>query len=86
MQGEAFELISVNYAEDEQVIRQFLQHVNVDFPVLLDTDGKVSARWNVFAFPSTFVIGPDGRIHYGVNAAIHWDSPEVIATIKGLLR
>jgi thiol-disulfide isomerase/thioredoxin len=86
MRDEAFELISVNYAEDEQVIQQFLQNVNVDFPVLLDTDGRVSSDWNVIAYPSTFVIGPDGKIHYGVNAAIHWDSPEVIEALKRLLR
>ena len=34
------------------------------------------------AFPSTFVIGPDGRIVYGVNAAIEWDAPEIITQLK----
>jgi thiol-disulfide isomerase/thioredoxin len=86
MAGEPFELISVNYAEDSTRVRRFLREVKVDFPVLLDSDGRFSAQWKVLVFPSTFVIGPDGRIVYGVNGAIHWDSPEVVAQLKALLK
>ncbi len=85
MQGRAFELISVNYAETPQHIRNFMRKVAVDFPVLVDPTGKLAGQWNVVAFPSTFVIGPDGNIRYGVNAAIHWDAPEVIQQINQLL-
>jgi thiol-disulfide isomerase/thioredoxin len=85
MQGKAFQLISINYAESPQHIREFMRKVAVDFPVLVDPDGKLSAQWKVVAFPSTFVIGSDGSIHYGANAAIHWDVPEVIQQINQLL-
>lgn len=85
MAGRPFELISVNYAEDTEQITDFLKMVKVEFPVLLDTDGSESAKWNVLVFPSTFVIGPDGRIVYGLNGAIHWDSPEIVTQLKALL-
>ncbi len=84
MDGEPFELVSVNYAESSRIIRKFLDKIDVDFPVLIDADGRESARWKVFTLPSTFVIGPDGVIHYGVNAAIEWDAPEVIHSLKAL--
>ena len=80
-----FELISVNYAEGQSRIDEFLKQVEVDFPVLLDEDGRVSEQWKVLIFPSTFVIGPDGRIAYGVNGAIHWDSPDVITQLRALM-
>ena len=83
--GQPFRLISVNYAEPPEQVRAFLEKVQVDFPVLLDTDGRTSARWQVVAFPSTFVIGPDGTIRYGVNAAIAWDDPDVIRALEALL-
>ncbi len=86
MQGKKFELISVNYAQSRQQVTAFLQKVDVDFPVLLDEDGRTSAKWKVLVYPSTFVIGPDGRIRYGVNAAIHWDSPEVVKKLEALMR
>lgn len=85
MEGRPFELISVDYAEERDRILEFLADVDVDFPVLLDTDGTVSAKWNVLVFPSTFVIGPDGRIAYGVKGGIHWDAPETVATLKALM-
>jgi len=86
MQGRPFELISVNYAEDKKRISAFLKKVQVDFPVLLDHDGQVAAKWNVLVFPATFVIGPDGEIKYGVNGGIYWDSPDVIEKLENLMQ
>ena len=85
MKDSPFELISVDYAEDKANVLKFMQEVNVDFPVLLDSDGKVSAQWNVLVFPSTFVVAPDGRIVYGVRGGIYWDSPEVVKQLKSLM-
>lgn len=85
MQGKPFELISVNYAENEQIVKKFLKRVNVDFPVLLDESGQVSADWHVLVYPSTFVITPTGEIEYGVNGAILWDSTEVVSKLKSLM-
>ena len=84
MKDENFELISVNYGEDKQTVQDFMQKVHVDFPVLLDPDGKQSAKWNVLVFPSTFVIGPNGKIQYGINAAIHWDNETIVKKLKSL--
>ncbi len=85
MKGKPFELISIDYAEQRDNIREFMKAVDVDFPVLLDTDGKVSALWNVVVFPSTFVIAPDGTIVYGVKGGIHWDTPEIMQKITDLM-
>jgi peroxiredoxin len=85
MHGKPFRLISINYAESKSLISDFLKRVNVEFPVLLDRKGEVSEQWNVIAFPSTFVIGPDGKIHYGINAAIAWDDPVVITKLNALM-
>ena len=84
MKGYPFELISINYAEDQKTILEFMKKVNVEFPVLLDKDGTFAKKWNVIAYPSTFVIDKNGVIKYGVNAAIEWDSPELIEKIKSL--
>ena len=86
MQGKPFQLISINYAESAERIRAFMKKVAVDFPVLVDPEGRTAGNWRVVAFPSTFVIGPDGVIRYGVNAAIHWDTEEVVQQIDALLK
>ena len=85
MENDNMELISINYAEDPARIHQFLKNVNVEFPVLMDATGEVAAQWKVYVYPSTFVIDSNGKIRYGINAAIHWDSPEVITKLRALL-
>lgn len=86
MDGEDFRLISIDLGETPDVVRDFLQRVHVDFPVLMDNDGAVGGAWQVIALPSTFVVGPDGSIRYGTNGAIHWDDPEIISNLKALGR
>ena len=84
-EGRPFELISINYAQDGDTVAEFMQQVAVDFPVLLDTDGSLSKSWNVISFPSTFVIDSNGELRYGVNAAIDWDSEELISKLESLM-
>jgi len=81
-----FELISVNYAQQAEEVKAFLREVEVNFPVLIDRRGAEAARWQVIAFPSTFVIDAQGMIRYGVNAAIEWDNPEVVSTLRRLIQ
>ena len=84
MKDYPFELISINYAEDRESVKNFLKTVNVEYPVLLDINGDFAAKWNVVAYPSTYLIDTKGKIRYGVNSAIEWDSPEVIETLKSM--
>lgn len=85
MKDKPFELISINYAEKPEQIREFLSMVEVDFPVLMDEDGSYAAKWNVLVYPATFVIAADGHIAYGVNGAIEWDSEEVTERLNALM-
>lgn len=43
-------------------VAAYMREHDLDFPVLLDPDGALARRWGVQAFPSSFVIGPDGQI------------------------
>jgi len=80
------ELISINYAENVETIKEFMHKVDVRYPVLLDATGQVASSWKVVAFPSTYIMGADGKIHFAVNAAIEWDTPEVFNILRELYR
>lgn len=80
-----FEIVSVNFKETPQVIMEFMQKVQVDFPVLMDLDGKVSADYEIFSFPSSFLIDAKGQLRYSVNAAIEWDEADVKKVIQTLI-
>ncbi|QCU90049.1 TlpA family protein disulfide reductase [Thiomicrorhabdus sediminis] len=80
-----FEIVSLNFRETPQTIKDFMQQVQVDFPVLMDLDGKVSDAYQIFAFPSSFLLDAKGNIRYSVNTAIEWDEAEVKAVIEALI-
>jgi len=83
---DAFTILGVNIAEDKTTILKFLtEQVNVDFPVLLDSDGAVMRQWNVMAFPTTFVVDKSGKIRYALFGSIDWDTTEIIERLKILL-
>ncbi|WP_018881781.1 MULTISPECIES: TlpA disulfide reductase family protein [unclassified Thioalkalivibrio] len=83
--GKGFAIVSVNYQESAEHISAFMDEAQVDFPVLMDFDGRVAADWRVFAFPSSFILGRDGRVRYSVNSAIEWDDPDVINRVRTLM-
>jgi len=81
-----FTILAVNMAEDTDTIHEFLKNrVNVSFPILLDFDGKALKDWQVFAFPSSYVIDKKGKIRYALFGSILWDTPQVTVIIEKLL-
>jgi peroxiredoxin len=53
----------------------------LDMPVVLDPQGHLATRYGVRAFPTSFVLGPDGRIRhtevgytsgFGLRARLWW--------------
>ncbi|MET0028950.1 MAG: TlpA disulfide reductase family protein [Candidatus Thiodiazotropha sp.] len=83
--GSDLRVVSIDFRETPEEMKAFLQRTPVEFPVLMDQDGKVSLAWRVFSFPSSFIIDRTGHIRYSANRAIDWNSPEVWDAIDPLL-
>ena len=81
-----FSVVSIDFRESERIIRDFVRKVPVNFPILLDQDGRVAMDWKVFGFPSSFILDRQGNIRYSVNRAIEWNAPEVLSVIDELLK
>jgi thiol-disulfide isomerase/thioredoxin len=47
----------------EQVSRHMLEQ-GIAFPVLNDSDGRLSGAWGVHAVPASFIISPDGQVRF----------------------
>jgi len=84
MRGKPFAIVTVNMAESPAQVRQFLQEVPVDFPVLLDSDGSTLGRWKVFTAPANFILDKQGKIIYTLYGAIEWDSEEMVSRLSAL--
>jgi thiol-disulfide isomerase/thioredoxin len=80
-----FEVIGINLEENAARIRPFLDRYAVSFPVVRDHDGSVRSRWDVRVYPSSFVVGPDGRIAFAAVGELNWDDPAVIARVQSVI-
>ncbi len=86
MAGRPFVILAVNMGESLAEVNAFLREkVQVDFTILMDRDGRALKRWRVFAFPTSYVIGPDGELRYALFGALEWDEPSVVETLESLM-
>jgi peroxiredoxin len=83
--AQGFEVLAVNYQENPARIRPFLDRLGLTFPVVRDHDGSLAADWGARVFPSSFIVGPDGRIALAVVGEVDWDDPGVIARVRGVI-
>jgi len=86
LDADKFAMISISYKDSKALLNEFVKEVQVDFPILLDLDGKVSEQWNIFAFPSSFLVDANGQIRYSINAGSIWDSPEMLDYLKEVMK
>lgn len=61
-ESDGFTLLAVNVGEDEATARAFIESNNFRFPVALDVNSSVFARYGGDSLPTSFLIGPDGKL------------------------
>ncbi len=59
-----FTILGVNVEEDSRQAKRMLKEIRVSFPILFDTQSKVSELYHVSAMPSTVIIDRDGNMRY----------------------
>jgi peroxiredoxin len=59
-----FQLLAVNIDDDTRAAADLAGKLGVRFPVLYDTDKKVSRLYDLTAMPATVLIDRDGNVRY----------------------
>jgi peroxiredoxin len=59
-----FVLLGVNVDDDSSKAAEVANKLGVTFPVLLDTDKKVSKLYDLSTMPSTVIIDREGKVRY----------------------
>lgn len=78
MQGEPFRMVAVNVREDRDTVGGFIDEFGYTYPILLDTDGRVSTNYGVRGIPTTYFIGPDGSVLGMLVGTRYWDEAGVV--------
>ncbi len=83
---QGFQVIGINVDEDLAAARAFAAEYNLEFPLVKDTDRAVSEAYRVAGYPSHYLVGRDGRIHF---SALGFNEDDVVAVsveVETLLR
>ena len=60
-QGKGLVVLGINVEENPSVVARFGRRLKLNFPLVLDLDGRIHRDYGVIGLPSTFLIGRDGR-------------------------
>ena len=80
-----FTMLAVDLQEGTKKVRTFKEKFKLNFPILLDSDGRVSLRYGVRSIPTTFLIDRAGHVIGGALGARDWASKEAFELIDHLL-
>ena len=82
--GKPFEVVAVNVGEAPERVARFTRDTPVSFPILYDRDSSTAKRWQVRGYPTSYVIGPDGRIRYYFVGELDWSHDEIVRVIESI--
>ncbi len=79
-------IVLVNTSEDEDTVFDFLGTVAPDMNTLLDSDGKVTERWQPRGLPSTYFVDPQGKLRFIALGGRPWDKGEYLGFLNNLIK
>ncbi len=62
LKSDDFELIAINVSQPRETSEEFQRKYKATFPMLLDTDGKISKQYGIEELPTNYFIDPEGKI------------------------
>ncbi len=76
---------AVNYRESAEKIRAFLDPASTPLLLLRDADGDATSEWTPRVFPTTVLVGRDGRPVKSVIGELDWTTGEAAVLLRPLL-
>ena len=81
-----FTMLGINVEPDSASAVEWLKATPVSFPILFDTDSKVSKLYTVSGMPSTVIVDRKGNLRYLHRGYKAGDENEYLDQIRALVR
>jgi len=78
-------VLAVNFREEPGAVRRYARELGLTMPMLVDPAGAITKSYGVIGFPTSFLIGRDGRAVARAIGPREWTSAEARALIESLL-
>ncbi len=77
-------VVAINVGESPERVARFRKDVAISFPVLYDREGDTARSWKVRGYPTSYVLGPDGRIRYYFVGELDWSRDDIVRMIQAI--
>jgi peroxiredoxin len=84
--SEEIVILAVNVGEDENTVFAFTGQYPVSFPLPLDLDGSVIAKYPVIGLPTTFIVDPRGQVTHRAIGGREWDDDRLLDQLRLMLK
>jgi peroxiredoxin len=78
-------IVGVNARETTDTVRRYAKDVGLTFPLVLDPDGTINARYGVLGLPTTFLVARDGHAVAFAIGTREWGGGPARALFDALL-
>ncbi len=78
-------VLAVNFKESEPVVQRYRQRTGFSLPVLLDPSGSIARAWGATVYPTTVLVGADGRVQGLVRGELDWSGLAAGKRVDALL-
>ena len=85
LKGQGLRVVAVHAGPALATVKKFLKENPVNFDVVIDKNMSLSS-WQVSGLPTTFLVNPDGKLIYKATGERDWDSEEMVAFIKAVMK
>lgn len=85
--SDEFQIVAINMGQSATTVDSFLmeQTFEFDLPVYLDETGRSFTDLKIQGMPSSFLVGPDGKLIETIIGAREWDHPGNIKALRELI-
>lgn len=77
-------VLGINVREPASRVSRYLQSTGLNFPVVLDSQGALSKQWGVSVYPTTILIGTNGKAQSRIQGDVDWSGPEAARWLNAL--
>ena len=81
-----FIILAVSVNQPRSSVQRFLNGMQLDLTVLMDSSAKVAESWAVDYYPTSFVIDRKGLARFYIVGAVDWEQAEVIEPLERLIK
>lgn len=85
-EAQGLQVLAVNFRETDAALRRFTEQQPLSLPILRDVDGGAARAFGVRIFPTTLVVGRDGRVQFSVVGETDWTAEPARGWVAALFQ